>query len=204
VQQRVARSTSPGRPREFDIEVLLDRAIEVFRERGYQATSISHLSQATGLTTGSLYKAFDDKKDIFFKALDRYVARRSATLSEVLSGVNGGFAKVERAVVFYAEASLAHPGSKGCLLVNAATECAAIGDELLLKRVQQALGQVERLLADLIDEGQADGSISPTVNRETSARLMMCLFQGIRVVDAAGLRELGVRPLVEAVVSGLR
>lgn len=186
------------------MEIVLDRAIEVFRERGYKSTSISHLSEATGLTTGSLYKAFDGKKDIFFKALDRYVARRSAALSEVLSDVTGGLAKVERAVAFYAEASLAPPGSQGCLLVNAATECAMIGDELLLKRVQQALGQVERLLAELIEEGQADGSISPAVRCEISARLMMCLFQGIRVVGAADLPGLGVRPLVEAVVAGLR
>ncbi|HWH81976.1 MAG TPA: TetR/AcrR family transcriptional regulator [Burkholderiaceae bacterium] len=186
------------------MDVVLDRAIGVFRERGYKSTSISHLSEATGLTTGSLYKAFDDKKDIFFRALDRYVARRSEALSEVLSGATGGLERVERAVVFYAEASLAAPGSQGCLLINAATECAAIGDELLLKRVQQALGQVERLLVDLIEEGQADGSISATVNRETSARLMMCLFQGLRVVGAAGLPDLGVRPLVETVVAGLR
>ncbi len=186
------------------MEIVLDKAIEVFRERGYKSTSISYLSEATGLTTGSLYKAFDDKRDIFFKALDRYVARRAAALSLVLSGVTGGLAKVECAVTFYAEASLATRGVQGCLLVNAATECAMIGDEILIKRVQQALGQVERLLADLIQEGQADGSISPTVSHETSARLMMCLFQGIRVVGAADLPGLGVRPLIEAVVASLR
>ena len=204
MQRRVAKFGSPGRPREFDMEAVLDKAIDVFRERGYHATSISQLSKATGLTTGSLYKAFSDKTDLFCTALDRYVARRADALSELLVNVKGGLEKVEMAVAFYADASLTGDGRRGCLLVNAATESAAIGDVNLLRRVQDALGQVERLLIELIREGQADGSISTRVNEETAARLMMCLFQGVSVVGAAGLPDLGVRSLVEAVVAGLK
>lgn len=204
MKNMTTRNPSPGRPREFDIEVALDHAIEVFRERGYQASSIAQISAATGLTTGSLYKAFEDKKDIFTQALLRYVDRRTAVLMDALRDVSGGLAKVETAVAFYAEASLAEEGQRGCMLVNAATECTAIGDQDLIVRVRKALSQVEALLSDLIREGQCDGSISGTVDRDASARLMMCLFQGIRVVGAAGLPELSVRPLVREVVDSLK
>ncbi|RYE63688.1 MAG: TetR/AcrR family transcriptional regulator, partial [Rhizobiaceae bacterium] len=53
-----------GRPREFEIEAALDKAIVVFSEQGYHATSIADLKDAMGLTAGSLYKAFKDKKAI--------------------------------------------------------------------------------------------------------------------------------------------
>jgi TetR/AcrR family transcriptional repressor of nem operon len=60
-----------GRPREFDMDDALDQAIRIFRERGYNATSIGDLTDAMGLASGSLYKAFKDKREMFLAAFDR-------------------------------------------------------------------------------------------------------------------------------------
>ena len=62
-----------ARPREFDIDEALDAAMGVFWERGYEATSMVNLMDATGLHKGSIYKAFEDKHDLFLQALRRYL-----------------------------------------------------------------------------------------------------------------------------------
>jgi TetR/AcrR family transcriptional regulator, transcriptional repressor for nem operon len=74
----------PGRPREFDKEAALDRALLVFRERGYHAASLHDLGSAMKLTAGSIYKAFSDKRAIFLAAFDRYTDLRNAKLQQLL------------------------------------------------------------------------------------------------------------------------
>ena len=71
-----------GRPREFDPEVALERALEAFWTHGYDATSITDLLDATGLAKGSLYKGFGDKKHLFTLALDAYLADANSGLAE--------------------------------------------------------------------------------------------------------------------------
>ncbi|HEX5959426.1 MAG TPA: helix-turn-helix domain-containing protein, partial [Hyphomicrobiaceae bacterium] len=67
-----------GRPREFDTEKALDRALEVFWRKGYEGASISELTDAMGINRPSLYAAFGNKEDLFRKALDRYSAGPAA------------------------------------------------------------------------------------------------------------------------------
>ena len=62
-----------GRPREFDPDRALDRALEVFWRRGYEGASIADLTEAMGITKPSLYAAFGNKEELFRKTLDRYV-----------------------------------------------------------------------------------------------------------------------------------
>src|SRR6516162_9158378 len=70
-----------GRPREFDMNAALDHAIRVFREQGYNATSIPDLIAAMGLASGSIYKAFRDKRAVFLAAFDRHVVLRKEQIA---------------------------------------------------------------------------------------------------------------------------
>src|ERR1700747_851372 len=63
-----------GRPRTFDMEAAIERAMDVFWSRGYHATALPDLLRATKLSRGSLYAAFGDKHSLFLRALDRYIA----------------------------------------------------------------------------------------------------------------------------------
>src|SRR5580692_9854251 len=75
---------APGRPRAFDAEKALDRAMKVFWRKGYLGTSLFDLTDAMGINRPSLYAAFGDKKSLFRKALDRYSKGPSIYLSEAL------------------------------------------------------------------------------------------------------------------------
>ncbi|MBP1848047.1 AcrR family transcriptional regulator [Rhizobium petrolearium] len=175
----------PGRPREFEIDEALDKAIIVFSERGYHAASISELKDAMGLAAGSLYKAFKDKKAIFLAAFDRYKQVRNALLDEELADGESGRDRVFRLLRFYAEASHGESGRRGCLVVGTAIEL-AVYDKEAAERVDRSMQRSEALLNALIREGHADGSIPQTVDPDTTARLMLSVTQGLRVLGKTG------------------
>ncbi|URK86574.1 TetR/AcrR family transcriptional regulator [Rhizobium sp. RCAM05350] len=113
-----------GRPRAFDTDAALDRAIGVFSVRGYHGTAISDLSDAMELTPGSIYKAFKDKRGILLAAFDRYRLVRSTKLKAAIAPFPLGRDKVGAALRFYAEAAHGELGQRGCLVVATAAELA--------------------------------------------------------------------------------
>ncbi len=180
-----ATTRPPGRPRQFEIDDALDKAIVVFSERGYYAASISELKEAMGLTAGSLYKAFKDKKAIFLAAFDRYKQVRNALLNQEIGAGCDGRDKVFRMLRFYAEASHGESGRRGCLVVGTAIEL-AVYDAEAAERVGRSMARSEALFDRLIREGQADGSITKTIDAGATARLMLSVTQGLRVLGKTG------------------
>ena len=174
-----------GRPREFDMDQALDGAIRVFRERGYHAASIGDLTDAMGLASGSLYKAFADKREMFLAAFDRYTSLRNDQLATVVHAAKTARERLRDVLAFYIESSRGVEGRRGCLVVGSAVEL-ALFDREVAARVNNSLAKNEALLADLIRQGHADKSIPRQVNPEETARVMVFLTQGMRVVGKAG------------------
>jgi AcrR family transcriptional regulator len=191
-----------GRPREFDVDEVLDKAIAVFCERGYHATSIGDLTAATGLASGSVYKAFGDKRGLYIAALDRYKAVRDAELRAALAPARDGRARVRVALTHYAEASHGARGRLGCFVVGSATELATFDDDLS-RRAAAALRRNETLLTGLLREGRADGSIPAHVDPEITGRLLLCLIQGMRVVGKTGTQRKDMLALVDIAMKTL-
>ncbi len=179
------RPRSRGRPREFDTDEALDQAVRVFSERGYAGTSISDLTQATRLAQGSLYKAFKDKRTLFLAAFDRYRARRMAKLQRSIDACGTGRERLRAMLAFYADASQGTMGRTGCLVVGSAVEL-SLFDKPAAQHVAAAVARNEALLAELIRQGEADGSIAPQADAGTAARMLLCLTLGMRVVGKTG------------------
>lgn len=190
---------SRGRPREFDMEEALDKAVRVFRERGYHATSITDLTAAMELASGSVYKAFKDKRAVFLAAFDRYKAVRDAQLREAIDKGRDGRDQLRRALDFFAASSYGAEGQRGCLVVSGASELATFDSEIA-RRVTGSLERSEALLGELIRKGQKDGSIAAGIDGETTARLMLCLLQGMRVVGKAGRSKKDMQAVADAAV----
>ncbi len=186
----------PGRPREFNMDQVLDQAILTFRSRGYTATSIGDLSRATGLTAGSLYKAFADKHALFAAAFDRYTLLRNNALRERLGKVNSGRERLREILLFYAEASHDIEGRRGCMVVGGAVELNTY-DRALADGVARALQRNEAQLAELIGQGKADGSITADIDVDTAARLVLCILLGMRVAGKTGRTREEMAGLVE-------
>jgi TetR/AcrR family transcriptional regulator, transcriptional repressor for nem operon len=163
----------------------LDKAIPVFRQQGYNATSIGDLTDAMELASGSIYKAFKDKRAVFLAAFDRYTALRSQQLRRVAETSKPGREKLRDVLAFYVESSKGVEGRRGCLVVGSAVELAT-DDPEVAARVTGSLAKNEAFLTDLIRQGQSDASVPAGIEAKTTARVLVCLTQGMRVVGKAG------------------
>jgi TetR/AcrR family transcriptional repressor of nem operon len=188
---------SPGRPREFDLDRALDKAIGTFSENGYCATSLGKLTAAMEIAEGSLYKAFRDKRAVFLAAFERYVMLRGERLAQALANARTGRDKVRAILAVYAEYSHGKTGRRGCLVVGSAVDLAS-SDPEIAKRVDAVLTNQERRLVEVIREGQEDGSISSRVDAATTARLLLCVAQGMRVLGKTGRARGEMASLVDA------
>lgn len=174
-------SVRPGRPREFDTEAVLDKAITRFSEYGFHGTSISDLNACLGLTSGSIYKAWGDKRGLFLATLDRYIALRTEAIAACLASASSGRNKIESLLIHYARLSCEETGLTGCLVVETAIELSLADKEIATLIAAQQIRR-EAQLRRLIEEGQLDGSIRKELNPSNLAKLLLTLQQGMRVV----------------------
>ena len=190
-----------GRPRTFQTDAALDKAMQVFREKGYHATSIGDLSRAMHLTTGSIYKAFTDKRSLFAEVFARYLSLRNAALSDRLARCNTGRERLTALLQFYVESVREVEGERGCLVAGSAVELQTL-DEELAEAVSRAVMRNQRKLAQLIVQGQQDGSINAGLNVEAAASLMLCIVLGMRIAGkvAATRPDESVIPLALKIV----
>ncbi len=167
------------RYRESDV---LDRAMDAFWAHGYEATSMNDLVSATGINRGSIYSAFTDKHTLFVRALKHYDKHHRSDFLER----TGETHKPRDAIlaVFHAAIASTEEGRNrsGCLLVNTALELSA-HDAEVGEIVRESFVEVEQFFKLMIEAGQADGSIDPSVEPVQTAQAILGLFLGLRVLS---------------------
>lgn len=192
-----ALSNPRGRPREFDMDEALDKVIPLFCARGFHGASINDIAETMQLTVGSIYKAFKDKRGVFLAAIDRQLSLRQAALRQTIAAAASGRDKLRAALMFYAGASNTNDDMQGCLIVSTTVELATF-DEEIANRARDSLKRREVILADLLKLGEADGSIAASSNNAATARLMLCLMQGLIIIGKSGRTRKELLAVVEA------
>ena len=179
-------SKSRGRPREFDIDEALDKAIPVLCGRGYHGTSINDLADAMQLTVGSIYKAFKDKRGVFLAALDRQssLARRPTSQSGRCSQVRARQAACGPDVLCGAVAwRRRHPGLSHRLHGRRLGKLRR-RDRQARRRLCSGTGR--RTWPTLLQLGQEDGSISKGYRQRRH-----CALDALRAPRSARHRQNG-------------
>ncbi len=170
-----------GRPREFDYDEVLDRAITLFRQRGFGATSMADLVEATALTRGSLYKAFSDKKSIYIAAFERYAQHGQQRVQAIARGDGTGRERIAQLLDYYLQQSCGKSGKLGCLVIATGLEASMLEPEIALL-FRQALKRLADTLSALIEAGIEDRSIPAGLDADSAARSLLCFMQGLRVL----------------------
>lgn len=171
-----------GRPREFDTDAAIERAMGVFWSFGYYGTSLPDLLEATNLSRGSLYAAFGDKHGLFMSALDRYIAESLTRLDAELDPRKNALAGLRACLARYVERTSGVAGKRGCLVVATAMELAS-HDAEVEQRIRRFFKTMETCLTAALKRAQAEGDLVDGVEPATVARLLLCLLEGMRVVS---------------------
>lgn len=170
-----------ARSKEFDPDAALQKALELFWERGYEATSMSDLVEHLGIARASIYATFGGKHDLYVKALDRYVRTRDPDVVEALSQPGPVLPAVRSLIEGYAEHALCDERRRGCMIVNAATEVMA-RDPQVARRVEASWDALETALASALTRARAQGELPPDKDPRALARFLLVMMQGIRVL----------------------
>jgi AcrR family transcriptional regulator len=174
-----------GRPRSFDSDVALDRALEVFWRQGYEGTSISDLTKAMGISNApSLYNAFGNKEQLFVRVLDRYAEGPARYIREAFDQPTA-HAAVEALLHGAADATTDPDHPRGCITVQGGLACSPQAeparDELTRRR---AAG--EAALRERLQHARVAGEIPKQTDVDGLARYFTTIYQGIAVQAAGG------------------
>lgn len=188
-----------ARAKEFDPDTVLQRALELFWRRGYEATSMADLVEHLGIGRASLYATFGGKHDLYMKALERYVRTREPDPVELLSQPGPALPAVRALVELYTEDSIRDLERRGCMIVNAAAELLP-GDEQVERFVEANWTGLETALTSALIRARAQGEIAADADPRALARFVLVFLQGLRLMakvhsDPGRLRDAAAQAL---------
>jgi AcrR family transcriptional regulator len=185
-----------ARPREFDEDEVLQAALRVFWEKGYESASLGDLLEAMGLTKSSLYKAFGSKEALFWRVVERYnrdfLGFRLDALAEPTPR-----RIAERLLYGMTELHSGERTPNGCLELNAALACSTVTEPIR----QELVRNRERFrvqLRDRFEETVATAPLPPGMTSDDAASLIISLIQGLAVQAKAGVSRETARRVVRA------
>jgi AcrR family transcriptional regulator len=188
-----------GRPREFDVDEALDRAMRVFWRHGYEGTALSDLTGAMGINRPSLYAAYGNKESLFEQVLKRYSEQVAGYVREALDEptVREVVEHVLRGAV---EATTSRGGPKGCLTVQGALACGPEGEGARAELAQWRHAAETSIRARL-RRGQQEGDLPGTADPAELARYVATMVQGIAVQAAGGTGRAALLRTVETTMT---
>jgi len=173
-----------GRPRVFDMDEALDKALAIFWKRGYEGASLAELTETLGINKPSLYAAFGNKEELFKKSLSRYTAGPVAFVKDVINEPTA-FKVAERFLLNAAEFLTAANHPKGCMIVQAALSSGESSDIVKDLLIQYRYAY-EQQLAARFEKAQIDGDLASDANPKSLAKYLATLHQGMSVQATSG------------------
>src|SRR5580658_1786967 len=187
-----------GRPRAYQPEIALGKALDLFRKDGFAATSLDDLSAATGMNRPSLYGAFGDKRELYIKSYARYRADARAAMADIFREqlpIRQRLARIYRvALDIYLSGDA---GPRGCFTVmTAASE--AVFDPEIRELVLEGFFELDKAFANCFRRAKEQGELSDGADPAVLAQLASATIHTIAIRARAGVprREL------EAIVKG--
>jgi len=192
-----------GRPRAYDPEIALTRAMDIFWDRGYAATSLDDLSRAMDMNRPSIYAAFGDKQALYRQALDHYRAG-------VRAAIKGVFAEkrplrqalrdfYERAIEIYLSGKTA---ARGCFMIGTALTEAVANSELRISLAETVQG-LDRLLAARIALGQQHGEVNAEANPDELGQVASAMLYLMAIQARVGATRKSLRATMNAALNSI-
>jgi len=189
-----------GRPRKFDKEIALEKAMQVFRRKGYEATSITDITKELGINRPSVYSAFGNKEELFAKALVKYIEGPIAYLNEALSEKTSREV-VRKMLMQSVDLLTSLDSTKGCLVIQSSvsSELEAVG---IQQKIVESLNQHEEDLKERFKLAIKEGDLPETCNAGLLAKYVTTVHKGLSIQAANGANRETLYGVVEIVIEG--
>lgn len=167
------------RPKAFDVDTVLDKAMHAFWENGYEATSMADLMAAMGLQKGSIYQAFGDKYSLYLAVLQRYLDTHYRGFREELESASSA-SEALRQVFTKRLVTLSESGEpkRGCFATNATVERGSQDGRVNALLIRQR-ERIEKLFEGTIRQGQKDGEFRTDIPAKEMAAHAFVLMSGM-------------------------
>ena len=167
--------------KQFNQDEVLDKAMEVFWQKGYEGTSVQDLTLATGLGRGSLYGAFGDKEHLFITVLDRYADKFQAEIVEQLHNPDP-YQAIEGMFKVMIERMSNPKYPRGCLNTNTSVGMAN-KSEIIERKIAERLGGLESAIYLVLRKAQSEEKLSAEKDIRAFARFLVGVSQGMAVLN---------------------
>jgi AcrR family transcriptional regulator len=179
-----------GRPRGFNYDEALDRAMHVFWRKGFEGASLNDLTAAMGIQPASLYKAFGNKRTLFEKALARYLAGPVAFVHDALNEPTA-YAVADRILRRTAEFLTEGRSQRGCMTIQAALAGGVEGEPIRRKLIALRVKEQDALRRRF-ERAKSEGDLPNDGDAADLARFVTALFQGMTVQAINGASREGL------------
>lgn len=191
------------RPAQFDRNLVLEQSMNLFWKNGYTNTSIQQLGEQMNMRPGSLYAAFNSKRELFLQALDLYFERSSSVLTQRLKSDGTALQGIHQYFAALIENVLDDKAIKGCLMINTATELAT-RDEEVRQRLQAMFESHQQQFYQILLTAQQNGELREDKDPQSLAAFLLMGVRGIRLYSQTGIAREQLHSLVNNLLSVLK
>ena len=184
-----------GRPRTFDPDKVLDRALKVFWKKGYEGASLPDLTKAMGINRPSLYAAFGNKEALFRKAVERYEQGPAGHVREALD-LPAARQVVERLLRGGICVGAGPKNPRGCLMVQGALTCGAAA-EPARKELAARRAAGEAALRKRLERAREEGDLPRGADPADLAKYVVTVLHGMAVQAAGGASRAELERVVD-------
>ncbi|TKB90847.1 MAG: TetR/AcrR family transcriptional regulator [Nitrospira sp.] len=188
------------RPKEFNPDDAIEKAMQVFWHKGYEATSMEDLLSAMDLNRGSLYDTFGDKRQLFLKVLDRYCTTFVGSKFSLLDQPGPALPTLRRFINGMIEGALGDPQRRGCLIANTVMELSP-HEKDIAGTLRQAQKMAEDTFFRVLVRAKQQGELNNQKDPRTLACFLTTMMQGTIVMIKAGAPAEAVNQTVETAFS---
>lgn len=174
-----------ARTKDFNEDEVLDKALAIFWQKGYNGTSMQELVDGLGISRSSMYDTYTDKYTLFTKSLERYREKTAAEMMYLISEGSSAKAGIKKMLQSVVNESVCDKSPRGCFIVNTCVESAP-HDKAIAKILQQNMQDAEEVFYLAIKKGQESGEIPGRNDARALARFIINTINGIRVTAKAG------------------
>ena len=175
-----------ARPKAFNPDEALDKAMHVFWHKGYEAASMEDLLSAMDINRGSLYDTFGDKRELFLKAMDRYcTGGGTGSRISILTQQGPALPLIRQFISAMLEFGLSDPLRRGCLITNTVMELAP-HEKGIARKMTGRLQMVEEAFFKLLTRAKREGELARDRDPRALARVLVTMMQGTIVMIKAG------------------